>query len=44
MDAGMIILSILYLCGCISGNVIAIYGIVFGCVVFIASLAKAIRG
>ena len=44
MDLVMVILSILYLCGCVSGTALAVYGIVFGIVSFLAALIKVLRG
>lgn len=40
MDLGMIILCILYLCGTVSGTVLAIYGIVFACMVGLGSIIR----
>ena len=40
MDIAMIVLAILNLCGVVSGTVVSIYGIVFACMVTIASLLK----
>lgn len=40
MDLGMLILSILYLCGTVSGTVVAIYGIVFACVVALGAIIR----
>lgn len=40
MDIAMIVLAILNLCGVVSGTVVSIYGIVFACVVALASFLK----
>ena len=40
MDLGMLILCILYLCGTVSGTVVAIYGIVFACVVALGTIIR----
>mgnify|MGYP007038177725 CR=1 FL=1 len=40
MDIVMIVLAILNLCGVVSGTAVSIYGIVFACVVMIATLLR----
>ena len=40
MDIAMIVLAILNLCGVVSSTVVSIYGIVFACMVAIASFLK----
>lgn len=40
MDLVMIVLAILNLCGVVSGTAVSIYGIVFACVVAIATALK----
>lgn len=44
MDIIMIILCILHLCGCLSGTALAIYGIVFACVVALDAILRKMRG
>lgn len=40
MDLAMIVLAILNLCGVVSGTVVSIYGIIFACVVAIATFLR----